>query len=432
MTTTAAHIIPKPATHYSLDIFSKPEVLVSFDNSFEQETLPVTAHDAPVFEFVLTTDRNIYLDLQSVELKLEAKIGKGANGNTNLETELAGGNTVAKATDKVSFINNTLHSFFSNCDILINNEIVHTSNNLYAQRAFVETELSHTQGCATTKLITQGYNFEPATGDMLAHRETWTLGSASKTFYGKLAVDFLACDQLLIPNCSMRIRLTRNKPEYLLQSAVTNPAFTPKIERVSIFARYYTVAENYHVNLQRSLLKWPARYNYFEVRSKTFVIPRDQSHFIREDIFNAEPIRRMVLAMCPNNQFTGRWTDTPLAFHKHNLKKVRVLRNGVPVVEYSTSSNTQLYFKTIQNLHFDQDGPLIKLDNYENHYYLVFDLTSTLLCNQEIYYPEIVGAPIRIELEFSTNTSTPLELFVLGERFTTVQIDHTGKVLKHG
>ena len=216
MTTTAAHIIPKPATHSSLDIFSKPEVLVSFDTSFEQETLPVTAHDAPVFEFVLTTDGNIYLDLQSVELKLEAKNGKGANGNTNLETELAGGNTVAKATDKVSFINNTLHSFFSNCDILINNEIVHTSINLYAQRAFVETELSHTQGCATTKLITQGYNFEPATGDMLAHRETWTLGSASKTFYGKLAVDLLACDQLLIPNCSMRIRLTRNKPEYLL------------------------------------------------------------------------------------------------------------------------------------------------------------------------------------------------------------------------
>ena len=162
------------------------------------------------------------------------------------------------------------------------------------------------------------------------------------------------------------------------------------------------------------------------------MIPKDQSRFIREDIFNAEPIRRMVLAMCPNNQFTGRWTDTPLAFHKRNLKKVRVLRNGVPVVEYSTSSNTQLYFKTIQNLHFDQDGPLIKLDNYENHYYLVFDLTSTLQCNQEIYYPEIVGAPIRVELEFSANTSTPLELFVLGERFTTVQIDHTGKVLKHG
>ena len=175
--------------------------------------------------------------------------------------------------------------------------------------------------------------------------------------------------------------------------------------------------------LDTTILKYTAR---------QFVIPKDQSHFIREDIFNAEPIRRMVLAMCHNNQFTGRWTDTPLAFHKHNLKKVRVLRNGVPVVEYSTSSNTQLYFKTIQNLHFDQDGPLIKLDNYENHYYLVFDLTSTLKCNQEIYYPEIVGAPIRVELEFSANTSTPLELFVLGERFTTVQIDHTGKVLKHG
>ena len=100
---------------------------------------------------------------------------------------------------------------------------LYTSNNLYAQRAFVETELSHTQGCATTKLITQGYIFESAAGDMLAHREIWILASASKTFYGNLAVDLLACDQLLIHNCSMRIRLTRNKPEYLLQSALTLP-----------------------------------------------------------------------------------------------------------------------------------------------------------------------------------------------------------------
>ena len=72
----------------------------------------------------------------------------------------------------------------------------------------------------------------------------------SQKFYGKLAVDVLACDQLLIPNCSMQIRLTRNKPEDLLQIAVANAAFTLKNERMSVFARYYTVAENYHVNIQ--------------------------------------------------------------------------------------------------------------------------------------------------------------------------------------
>ena len=95
--------------------------------------------------------------------------------------------------------------------------------------------MSHTQGCATTKLVTQGYNFEEETGDLQAERQAWTQGSALKTFYGKLAVDFLACDQLLIPNCSMRIRLTRNKPELFLQTAVAYPAFTPKIEKISRF-----------------------------------------------------------------------------------------------------------------------------------------------------------------------------------------------------
>ncbi len=58
------------AHHSSLDIFVKPEVLVSFDNAYEQETLPITSDIATVVEFVLNTDRNTYLDLQSLELKV--------------------------------------------------------------------------------------------------------------------------------------------------------------------------------------------------------------------------------------------------------------------------------------------------------------------------------------------------------------------------
>ena len=55
-------------------------MIVSFDNSFDQETLAVTAHDALVFEFMLTTDQNIDLDLQNIELKLGATLEKELMG----------------------------------------------------------------------------------------------------------------------------------------------------------------------------------------------------------------------------------------------------------------------------------------------------------------------------------------------------------------
>ena len=73
---------------------------------------------------------------------------------------------------------------------------------------------------------------------------------------------------------------------------------------------------------------------------------------------------------------------------------VRLIRNGVPIVEYNTQDNTQVYYKTLQSLQFDRDGPQITLENYENNFCLVFDLTSTQQCNHDVCYPEVVGAQI--------------------------------------
>ena len=103
--------IPRAAHHSSLDLFTKPDVLVTFDNSYEQETLPVTTENATVIEFQLNTDRNIYLDLQSIELKLNATITRGDANLRLLDTGLP------NAADIVAFTNNTLHSMFSNCDV---------------------------------------------------------------------------------------------------------------------------------------------------------------------------------------------------------------------------------------------------------------------------------------------------------------------------
>ena len=66
--------IPKPAaTRYSLNVFSKPEVLVTVDNSLDQEILPVSTSNPSLVEFWLTTNRNKYLRLQSTELKVKKK-----------------------------------------------------------------------------------------------------------------------------------------------------------------------------------------------------------------------------------------------------------------------------------------------------------------------------------------------------------------------
>ncbi len=72
--------IPHAATHSSLDIFQKPSVLINFDSGNCQQYFPTTAADGPSLEFTITTDRNVFLDMDKINLKLTAKILK-ADGN---------------------------------------------------------------------------------------------------------------------------------------------------------------------------------------------------------------------------------------------------------------------------------------------------------------------------------------------------------------
>ena len=119
--------------------------------------------------------------------------------------------------------------------------------------------------------------------------------------------------------------------------------------------------------------------------------------------------------MCPIALFSGQWNINLLPFLKHSLNFIVFVRNGTTIVDYDTTHNQKVYFKTIQSLHFEQNGPPITLKNYPNRYYLVFDLTSTQQFNRELYLLEIVGPPLRLELEFSRETAEPIEVLMIGE-----------------
>ena len=75
-----------------------------------QRTFPTNSLNEASIEFLLETDRNVFLDLQEVYLSLKLQL---KNGMRNLQPE-----------DEACFVNNILHSLFSNCEVYFNNEQV--------------------------------------------------------------------------------------------------------------------------------------------------------------------------------------------------------------------------------------------------------------------------------------------------------------------
>ena len=426
------NLLPTEATHSTLDIFEKPSLLIAFENGFEQRVGPAYTANGPTLEFKVIGDRHNFINMQQIFLELSCCIKKADGTNMTWHA------TEAPRKDAPVFVNNVLHSLFSDCDIYANGVKISSANGVYGHKSFLETELSHTRSAKNTWLKCQGYTYEEnpsqlGDGSAVRQRNQQTRESQVIKLYGKLAVDFFTCEKLLLPNVSLRIKLVRARDDFVTISENAGKHYSVEITNANLFVRKMTVTDSVYTSIERALLKSPAIYEYTEVMPKTFVIPAQQNTWKHEDIFMKEPIRRLAIAMNTNTAFGASNMGNPYNYGKFGLRSITVFRNGIPIVgtPMDTEDVKRAYFKSIQALAYVQSSHDIPLEHYENHFVLVFDLTSTLEASQDFIHPELTNCSITLEMVFDDVLNNPLEIFVLGEKASTVFIDSQRNVSKN-
>ena len=84
----------------------------------------------------------------------------------------------------------------------------------------------------------------------------------------------------------------------------------------------------------------------------------------------------------------------------------------------------------MKRMNLQDDIPSIPIDDFKDHYVLVFDLTSMQDATENCHYPNLVGEPLRLELNFTNPVENVTELNVLDERMSSVAVDKLGDVEK--
>ena len=74
-------------------------------------------------------------------------------------------------------------------------------------------------------------------------------------------------------------------------------------------------------------------------------------------------------------------------------------------------------------MNFENDAFLFPKNNFTNQYALGFELTSMQYAIENCYYSELVGEPIRLELNFIYTLEQVTELIVLEEPMSSVAFD---------
>ena len=137
--------------------------------------------------------------------------------------------------------------------------------------------------------------------------------------------------------------------------------------------------------------------------------------------------------MNKNSAFTGSYTKNPFWYQQFELRQIRILRGGQHVVDFDAADDCRLYVTTMKAMNFQDDTPSIPFDNFNDHYVLVFGSTSMKDVTENCHYPELVGEPLRRELNFTFPLEHVTELIVLGERMSSGAVDKfdvVGKKLK--
>ena len=163
-------------------------------------------------------------------------------------------------------------------------------------------------------------------------------------------------------------------------------------------------------------------YPYLKTLTKTFLASTGLQSWKQEDVYSREPIRRLVICLNTNEGFLGSKQLNPFNIRKFNLEQIFIYRNGLPVADspVKTGDVKGLYFNTMSDLAYIDNGHGISLSEYPNQFIMVFDLTSAQQVSHDFIHPELTNSSISVELKFSAALPSNIEIFIIGQKVSTI------------
>ena len=118
---------------------------------------------------------------------------------------------------RVTYLNNIMHSIFSNVEVYINNQQIYNSNGLYAHKSYISNNFKAVISEYNGVLHCEGYDYEqdpedisnPLPDPFFTRRMKLLSRPDGFKLYGKLGINFFSTSELLYPNMKFRVGLIR-------------------------------------------------------------------------------------------------------------------------------------------------------------------------------------------------------------------------------
>lgn len=380
-------------TKSEFDIFAKTPVQAAVLGNVTTLCKSITPVEQNVLEFVSPADNEHYTDL-NVQLMVRGKFVKGDG------TDLAEGN-------KVTGVNNLLHSLFSHLSVSLNGTSVTPSEDLYNYRAYFETLFAYGQDASKTHLTNNFWYVDtPVTGladdkdvlklngtlgpdaSNLGWKERFQRSKKSKeiVLIGKLHGDLFNVSKLLLPGVKMQIRLTKSKREFYLMSEKDDSKAIFKFLDAALYVRKVKACPTIMLAHVKTLEKGHnAHYPITRVELKTYTFSGGANSISIDNAYIGVLPKRLLFSMVKNSAFSGTVDSNPYDLHHFTLNSFTMYVNGQQIpseglnISTDHQKTTTLAYDTLfkgSGIHHSNGGMQITHDMYINGFFtLMYDLT---------------------------------------------------------
>ena len=407
------------------DVHSPQLVQTTLLDENDVDCLPISEVNGlgPIEFYLAASEEDVY-DLRRHRLEVEIKVTK-ANG------------TALAADDKVSLVNYTLHSLFSQIDVWINETLVSRQSNTYAYRSYIENQLTYSSGDKKSQLALCNYHkdkggkmsdYKGGDNPGFDERAKGIAESKVMTLRGCINNEFLRQERFLIPQCSVRIRLIPHPQDFVLMTEHAN-AFKLSIQSARMEFKKVKLNPTEMLEQAKNLATLPAQYPIRQGIVKTFSIAQGSMQTTKENLFSSVP-RRVIIGFVEAAAMNGDVKLNPFDFQHFNLNYLSLYVDGERVPsrpltpDFTKGKYAREYDLLLQTSSHWNDRTALDMKPFEfAQGHTLFGIPLAPGDSDSVAFQPHKNANIRLELRFKNALAKSIVCVVYGDFENTIEID---------
>ena len=309
-----------------VDFFSAPEVFQTYEKGTSVEYKPNNAiTDRGPYEFIIPKDPEHYIQLNMTRLSGTLQVLKeDGTGFTD--------------TEKMGVCNLFPQSIIKQIEVEVEGTQVNDiSSSTYAQKAFIESNLTYGLEAKSTHLRLAGWEADTLGFEELASddnlgwktRKAKILNKKNFHFNQLLHCDFLQCNRFLLPNVGMLIRISRNADDFSFMT--TDGKGKIKVIDLTLHIRKIRINPDIDRHIESKLSSSPAMYPISQCKIRTFNMNKGTSRFAISNVLTGHLPQHISIMFCDAKAYNGNKENNPFAFKHFNLNLLNVKINDIPV-----------------------------------------------------------------------------------------------------